>query len=247
MLNGFSSSSRPYSRVRPSLYQRSERRWLPAYSLANSQVSGSPLTLTRSGVEPADPDRPNGLISATWTPAGPQGPVDGLAAAAADVQVGGAAAVVGDGEHLVGGDHAERHQGDGDPDDDGDEHVAGRVHGQVDERHRQGRDQGGDHRLAEPAQPPGGGQRVEHAHQERGQGGDRARGVGVAAPVAEDLDAERAGPHVEVGEQAGEGGHGQGGAEEHEQVPEAAQGDQGHHRRPEQDPARPARGRAPPA
>src|SRR4029453_12766325 len=70
VLNGFSSSSRPYSRVRPSLYQRSARRWLPAYSLANSQVSGSPLTVTRRGVEPADPDSPNGLISATWMPSG---------------------------------------------------------------------------------------------------------------------------------------------------------------------------------
>src|SRR4029450_6097269 len=68
VLNGFSSSRRPYSRVRPSLYQRSERRGLPAYSLANSQRGGSPLTLTRRGVEPADPERPNGLISATCTP-----------------------------------------------------------------------------------------------------------------------------------------------------------------------------------
>jgi nitroreductase len=32
--NGFSSSRRPYSSSRPSLYQRSERRWLWAYSLA---------------------------------------------------------------------------------------------------------------------------------------------------------------------------------------------------------------------
>jgi hypothetical protein len=36
VLKGFSSSSRPYSSSRPSLYQRSARRWLRAYSFPNS-------------------------------------------------------------------------------------------------------------------------------------------------------------------------------------------------------------------
>ena len=60
MLNGFSSSKRPYSSSRPSLYQRSARRWLRD-SLANSQLSGLPLTLIRSGVEPARPGQPERL------------------------------------------------------------------------------------------------------------------------------------------------------------------------------------------
>ena len=68
VLNGFSSSSRPYSSSRPSLYQRSARRWLRAYSLPNRTVGGSPVTVIRRGVEPAEPASPNGSTSSTTRP-----------------------------------------------------------------------------------------------------------------------------------------------------------------------------------
>ena len=61
-LKGFSSSSVPYSIIRPSLYHRSDRRWVSAYSLPNKAAWGWPATWMRSGVEPPDPAVPNGRL-----------------------------------------------------------------------------------------------------------------------------------------------------------------------------------------
>ena len=63
MLNGFSSSNWPYSSSRPSLYQRSERKWVREYSLPNRCVGGIPSTRRRRGVEPAEPASPTGWTS----------------------------------------------------------------------------------------------------------------------------------------------------------------------------------------
>src|SRR6516165_3069013 len=54
--------------VRHSLYQRSARTWPRVYSLPNRYSSGSPSTVRRSGVDPADEARPTGLISSTVSP-----------------------------------------------------------------------------------------------------------------------------------------------------------------------------------
>ena len=67
--NDVSSSRRPYRIVRHSLYQRSERTWLFAYSLANTHwSSGSPAMQSRSGVDPPEPASPTGLMSFTCSP-----------------------------------------------------------------------------------------------------------------------------------------------------------------------------------
>jgi len=225
VLNGFSSSSRPYSRVRPSLYQRSARRWLRADPQRGR--AGRPREPERLDLQHLDAQ----LVL--------QGLVDGLAAAAADVQVGRAAAPVGDREDLVGGEHAEGHQRDGDPDDGGDDHVGGRVDTQVDQGDRQRGDQRGDDQLAELTQPALWHQAVEHADHGGGEHCDRAGRVRGAGPVAQDLHAERAGSHEQVGEQRAERDHPDDRTEEHEQVSEAAGEQQRGHGGPEQDPDRP--------
>ena len=65
MLNGFSSSNRPYRSSRPSLYQRSERRWVREYSLPKRYDGDGPSMRSRNGVEPAEPLSPTGWTSET--------------------------------------------------------------------------------------------------------------------------------------------------------------------------------------
>ena len=101
---------------------------------------GSPLTLIRSGVEPADPASPNGLTSSISRPswsararrmACPRAPPTSRWAVAAPP--------VADREDLVGGEPAEGQQRDGHPDGRPDQHVAGGVDAQV---HAGDREQG---------------------------------------------------------------------------------------------------------
>ena len=88
--------------------------------------------MIRSGVDPADPASPNGLTSsADQAELVLQRPEDGLAAGAADVQVGRPAPPVADREDLVGGQQPERRQRDGDPEDDAGDDVGRVVLGQV--------------------------------------------------------------------------------------------------------------------
>src|SRR4029450_4365571 len=65
VFNGAPPSRRPYSIERPSLYQRSARTWLFAYSLQKIDRSTpfSSRTFIFRGVEPPDPSRPTGLMS----------------------------------------------------------------------------------------------------------------------------------------------------------------------------------------
>ena len=195
MLKAFSSSSRPYSSSRPSLYQRSERRWLRAYSLPNRTVPGSPLTLIRSGVDPADPASPNGLTSSISRPSwSGQGAADGLPAGPADVQVGAAAPPVADREDLVGHEPAEGQQRDGHPDDRAEQHVGRGVEAERDPgQARQGDDRG---RRPLAGLPPVAlrHQRVEDADQARGQDRDLDRRQRIAVPAPVDDDPERPGP-----------------------------------------------------
>jgi hypothetical protein len=106
------------------LYQRSERRWVAEYSLANRYVSGSPLTVIRSGVEPAraleverlDRHRDHAELFL-------QRVRDRVVPGAGDVEVRGAAAAVADGERLVRNEYPERGERDGHPGHHREQHV----------------------------------------------------------------------------------------------------------------------------
>jgi hypothetical protein len=132
--------SRPYSSSRPSLYQRSARRWLCAYSLANSCLGGSPLTVMRSGVEPAEPASPKGLICWTARPSWSSRPRR-IATPARRPRPGARCGPpVDDREDLAWGEPPEGQEGDADGDADREEHVgwgfgAQRDPGDGDQRH----------------------------------------------------------------------------------------------------------------
>jgi hypothetical protein len=117
---------------------------------------------------------------------------DGLAAGAADVEVGAAPAPVPDREDRVRGEQPERQQRQGDAEHDTDQDVGGRVGAEGDPAERGQRHQHGRGELA-PVPPSAlGDQRVQHDHQERGEHGDLHRRHRPAAPPDPDRDAERA-------------------------------------------------------
>jgi hypothetical protein len=119
------------------LYQRSERRWVAEYSLANRYVSGSPLTVIRSGVEPAraleverlDRHRDHAELFL-------QRVRDRVVPGAGDVEMRGAAAAVADRKRLVRDEHPERGERDGHPGHDREQHVERSLLGQVEEGER---------------------------------------------------------------------------------------------------------------
>ena len=173
--------------VRHSLYQRSARTWPLVYSLANRYSSVPPSTRSRSGVEPAEDSRPTGLISSHGQPeliAG--GQPDRLTAPAADVDMGGPAPAVHDGEHLVRGEVTERRDRYRNPERDGQEHVVQVIDGQV----QPGQAEDGEHHghggLGVGARAARHHQAVHRAHEEEREHDDRRRRRRVPAPAVDD-------------------------------------------------------------
>jgi hypothetical protein len=192
VLKGFSSSRRPYSSSRPSLYQRSARRWLRAYSLPNRTVGGSPATVMRRGGGAGRPGQPERLdvlddqVELILEPA-----ADRLAAGPGDVQVGAPPAAVGDREHLVGGKPTEGQQRDGDTDGHRDQHVRRGLGSQGNPAERRQGNQPGRDPLAGVAPATLGDQRVQDGHQDRREEGDLQRRQRPATPARLDDHPER--------------------------------------------------------
>ena len=122
-----------------------------------------------------------------------QGGDDRRSAAAPDVEVGLAAAPVGDGEDVVGDHQPERHHGQRPADDQCGYLVGGMIDGQVQPGGAEGGEDDRGRPLPPVPPPPGGHQRVEDPHQRQGQRGDGPRRLRVALPGPEDTDAD--GPH----------------------------------------------------
>jgi hypothetical protein len=144
-------------------------------------------------------------------------------ARAGDVQVGGAAAPVGDREHLAGSEHAEGDQRQGHPDGHPDQHVGGGVGAQGHPADRGQGDEPGGHPLAGVAPATLGHQRVQDPHQQPGQEHYLLRRQRPPAPAGLDHHPERPRP-ADAGTHHGRGrDHQVGEGERDDQMPQAAQ------------------------
>ena len=122
------------------------------------------------------------------------GPPDRVAAPAADVDVGGPAPAVHDGEHLVRGEVAERRDRDRDPEGHAEEHVVGVIDRQVQAGQAEGGHDHGHRGLGPGARAARHDQAVHRAHEEDRDPGDRDGRRRVPAPGADDEHAVRARP-----------------------------------------------------
>jgi hypothetical protein len=163
--------------------------------------------------------------------------------------VGAAAAPVGDREDLAGGEHPEGQQRDGHPDGHPDQHIGGSVGAQRHPAERGQRDQDDRDPLAHVAPAALRHHGVQDRHQEGGADGDLQRRQGKATPAGVDDHAERAWALGDRADDAPGDEHDPVRQdEEDDQVPEAAQHQQGQDQaigQAVEDPPR-AHGRQPP-
>ena len=162
------------------------------------------------------------------------GLADRLPPPAGHIDVRGAAAPVGDGEHLVRGEEPERGDRDRHRERHAEQHIAGVIDAQVQAGQAEHGDHRGHRRLGPGAGAARHGQAVDGAHQEDRHDRHRGGHPGVPAPAADDRHAVRARPRQpEVDHRPGELQE-QHAAQEHQQVPPAPERHrQGDHRQAE--------------
>ena len=149
------------------------------------------------------------------------GLADRLPPPAGHIDVRGAAAPVGDGEHLVRGEETERGDRDRHRERHAEQHIARVIEAQV----QPGESEHGDHRGHRRLGPGAGaarhGQAVDGAHQEDRHDRHRGGHPGVPGPAADDRHAVRARPGQPEIERLPEKLQEQHAAQEHQQVPPA--------------------------
>ena len=163
------------------------------------------------------------------------GQPDRIATAAADIDVGGPAPAVDDGEDLVRGEVTERRDRYCHPERDAEQHVVGVIDGQVQAGQAEQGNQHGRRDLAVGARAARNDQAVHRRHGEDRDRGDRDRRCRVSAPAADDKHAVRARPgQAEVDQHAPDDLEEEQAAQEDRQVPPAPEDhDQDHDRHPE--------------
>jgi hypothetical protein len=162
------------------------------------------------------------------------GLADRLPSPARHIDVRGAAAPVGDREHLVRGEVPERGDRDRHGERDAEQHIAGVIDTQVQAGQTEHGDYRDHRRLGVGAGAARHGQAVDGAHQEDREDRHRGGHPGVPAPAADDRHAVRAWPgQPEVDRCPGKLQE-QHAAQEHQQVPPAPERHrQGDHRQAE--------------
>ncbi len=155
------------------------------------------------------------------------GLADGFPAATRDVEMGGLAAPVGDGEELVRREEAERQQWDGDADRHPGEDVEGMVDAEVEAGERNKDDDGAADELGDGPRPAGHHDGIDHADGREADDGNRRRGQRVALPAPDLGDVVGPGSRVHPDQQDADDLEDEGAGQVREQVAPAAER---HHR-----------------